>query len=519
MAAKKNPQKLAQLDRYLYGNIWAHFALILILGLAGAIRLWHIEQSPIPLALDPLYHMADSAALLEEGRVTPWSGFDLTHEPSSNPRLLSIFAAGFALIGIDLMTFYRYGGLILSLAIGVAFYFLLRQRFRAWVAVAGTSVLLFAPYVTHRTILTLPENLHLVFFLFVLLLLTRFHDARLARNRWWLGVGLIALLGLDLATHQTAFLTVSVIALYLIFRLFQTDRGWLGGGLLMIGAILGLLLSSWIPGTWGFHWPASTLLAQHLGLVVVGGGVIGLLSLGGALIGEHRRDWPLVGAILIPLVGLWLFYRGQAEFIGGIEAERVYLYAALLVALGVTVVMEIIARHVRLSWVTVPLYLAFLSFTLLPRWSAPWPQVFHADEILAIERLATLTDETSLSYSQPILSWLIRSVGHRQTLGNGFRQTPVNLRDSSIQELQTDAQSRGVSDATIVFSRYQNDPEFLTAYSDGTLRATDFSDWLELPGTASAKFSCLPVLYENNGVVIYDLPVTESLPAACGLAS
>lgn len=505
----------SQLDRYLYGDSWAQILLILILGLAAAIRLWHVEQSPIPLALDPLYHMADSATLIEGGQVTPWSGFDVTQEISSNPRLLSMLGAGAAVLGIDLLSFYRYGGILFTLLIGVILYLFLKRRLGAWSAVLGVSVFVFAPYVTQRTILTLPENLHLVLFVLALLLLAQWIEATRARDRLWLGLGLVAALTLDFLTHQTAALTLTVVALTLIFHLFERDRGWIGGGLLLLSVFFGLLMATTVPGSWGWHWPIGQLIQEYLGWPTFFLGLAGLFGIAVTLLRGRERWWPIIAGVMLPILGLWFLYRGQAEFIGGIEADRVYLYVALLIAFGAAALVEMGFQFIRPQQLMLLLSSAILIWTLIPRWSAPWPQVFHADEIDGVHKLSQLAETDTLTYSQPIMSWLIRGLGQRPTLGNGFRQTSVNLRDSSVADLVSDAELRAVPRATILFSKYQNDPEFPTRLSDGSLMAMDFSDSLELPGIDPTKFTCLPLLYENNGVLIYELPVTTALPETC----
>ena len=99
------------------------------------------------------------------------------------------------------------------------------------------------------------------------------------------------------------------------------------------------------------------------------------------------------------------------------------------------------------------------------------------------------------------MNWLIRGIGNRNVIGD----LKMRLKDDSIAAMRAEAQAYNVSTAFIVYSADQNDPKNPILFSDGSVKAITFDDTAQSRGIDPKKFDCLPLIWKNDSVSIFQL--------------
>ncbi len=485
------------------------FALLLLFGLG--LRLWHINHSSLPFSFDPFYHMATSAAITENGEVSPNVAYNAARAHNTYPPLLPIIGSLAQKSGIDLITFYRYFSLLVTGLIAILLLIFLRNFFPPWPAALGAISYLSLPYVFTRTILTLPENLSVVFILLVLILLALYNNQKSFRGRAIVALSIAAVILLDYYTHYTYLLAILFVAIYMILKSIERKR-WLTLLMMLVGGgIAGIFLWKRIPGSVHFEWPQMWSISKNFGEIGFWVGDLGLIA--AFIIGLRKQPQKLVllFTVIAPLILGWLMFRGRGQGLGYLEPERWLIFASIAIAIGIAAIFYVI---LSIKWQPVSFILALVVATAVfwPRWSDPWPQIYNAAEYNAAIYIKDNMPKDALYFSQPVLEWLIRGVSNRYVI-MGYNKPFDNLGTISFAELTNTTRKYNRQQAYIVFSDNPNNPENITLMSDGSEKKFDLSGELETPDIDKTKFNCLEQVWTNNTVTIYKIPTSDELPA------
>ncbi|MBI4175085.1 hypothetical protein HY523_00535 [Candidatus Berkelbacteria bacterium] len=480
---------------------------VLLLGWTIALRISHIATSPSPFSLDPYFHMADSARILETGSIGRTTPYDLEESISGSDHLLPLLGAGATAVGIDPIAFYRYTILAIVLGIGWLWYLILRQFFSGWAAALGAGAYLSFPYLSHRTILTLPENLNLLFLLGLMLLLSRWQQGWQGQQVPIRLTIILILLGLSFFTHPTVFVGLLLLISIGVCTLLKMQR-WLlaliavgiGGGVVWLDHLA-------IPGRWAWQLPTWTVIEANFTWPLF---LVGILGCCGLVVAASQRKlphWPILLGTIGPILGIWLVYRGVP---GVIEPERWLIFVGWPLVFGLSWIVDqtLELRGRGRSLIASVLIAGIVILLLAARPLRPWPQAFTPREIEAAYTLQTTFPQNALYVSQPIMEWLIRGIGQRWVIWDGYRGTAL-LRDRTLTELGELGRTHGVATVFLVFSRAKNDPEARTLFSDGSLRPAAFNGQFLTQGIDEEKFACLPKPFDNGVVAIYELATTE----------
>lgn len=484
------------------------FALLLIFGLS--VRLWHINHSSLPFSFDPFFHMATSAAITENGEVAPNIAYNAARVRNTYPSLLPILGSLAQNSGVDLVTFYRYFSLLITGLIAILLLIFLRNFFPPWPSALGAIGYISLPYVFSRTILTLPENLSVVFILLTLVLLALYNNQKSFRGRALVALSIAAVILLDYYTHYTYLLGILFVVIYMVLKSIERKR-WLTLIMMLVsGAIAGIIMWKKIPGAVHFEWPAMWSISKNFGEVGFWVGDLGLIAAFVICLRKQPQKLVLLFTVIAPLILGWLMFRGRGQGLGYLEPERWLIFASIAIAIGIAAIFYIV---LSIKWQPVAFLLTLIIATAIfwPRWSDPWPQIYNTAEYNAAIYIKDNMSKDALYFSQPVLEWLLRGVSNRYVV-MGYNKPFDNLGKVSFAELINTTRQYNRKEAYIVFSDNPNNPDNITLMSDGSEKKFDLSGELETSGIDKTRFGCLEQVWTNETVTIYKVPTKDELP-------
>ncbi|MGI6370976.1 MAG: hypothetical protein ACOX0G_00745 [Patescibacteria group bacterium] len=478
--------------------------LIILILFSLGVRYWHIRKGILPFSLDPFYHMASSSYMVENKTFT-----NNTYNVLGNadyPPLLPLIGASAGLMGFDLIAFYKYFALAIAAVLGILMYLFLRYFFSPWPAVIGSIGYLSIPYVMHRTILTLPENLSLVFILAVILLLAHLNEQAKIAKTLLISASIIIVIIVNYFCHFTYLISIAITILNIFFLLLYKKK-WIYALIVGICAlIVGYFVKPLIIGNFSFALPELDVINKHFGYFPFLIGTIGLI--GTIIFFSKTKKKVLLYSLLFVFVGGWFFYQGSGQGLFRLEKERWLILVGIALAIGFAGMAQIFHNYVKNIWVKILFYFFISIFLFWPRWSSAWPQIYNTSEYEAALYVKEHLPRNALYFSQPILEWLITGVGNRYVIwGSGQAHDDLATVDFSL--LAKLALSFNKNSAYIVFSENPNNPENETLMSDGSKEPLDLSGILETPGIKKERFSCLPMEWSNSVVTIYSVPLSD----------
>jgi|GEM_PF-1830592 len=484
------------------------FTLLLMFGLG--IRLWHIGHSALPFSFDPYYHMATSASIIETKQVSNKLAYDAGKAGTAYPPLLSITGAIASESGFNIISFYRYGTIVITTLIALLLLIFLRNFFPPWPSVLGAISYISLPYVFSRTILTLPENLSVMFVLLVLVLLALYNRQKSTRGRALAAIGILLAITLDYYTHYTYLLSILFVVVYMLLKSIER-RKWISLIIMLATcAVAGYFIWKRISGTIHFEWPAMWSINKNFGEIGFWVGDLGLIA--AFIIGLRKQPEKLVllFTVVIPLIAGWVLFRGSGQGLGSLEPERWLIFASIAIAIGISATFYIV---LSIKWQSVSIVLTLiLAITILwPRWSNAWPAIYNPAEYEAAIYIKDNISQDALYFSQPVLEWLLRGVSNRYVIV-GHNKPFDSLGATSFSNLSIAVKKYGYSQGYVVFSDNPNNPDNITLMSDGSEKKLDLSGELETPNIDKSRFECLEQVWTNETVTIYKVPTADELP-------
>ncbi len=467
-----------------------------------------------PPALDPYLFASQSAALMqgkwEFGKLA-WSVFPVNF---SYPPLLIFLGTIIALISNqEVLTVYTWLGPVLGAMLIPATYIVFQKPFGKVPAAVSAIAMGFSSIILNRTLLTLPENIGFLFLIGFLGLFVR-DDAEKSRRFWRLTLVFFVL---GLLTHITVVYIPLILATYFIVKpakiieFFRNINPKITiTGLIIVGLIL---ISPMLPfsayllrlfkqfytfiasSNFGFSGiSASQIVHYSQNIFIVLGALGGLAAL------KNIKNLMAQKLILIAVIlgGGVLFFQGHAGGFNQITPDRFYPFLAIALAILSGYLAFAIGKIFK--WFP---YVLLISLTLLlPFYSyRGWDYTFTKEEFNASLWINKNTPTNSVIISSAIVGWLIPPAAERDIFWRDPFGTP--LVSMSPEEIKmTIAPKTGSRPVYIFISKNKLDNCFVGIKTDGYF--TQCHDRF-VPKIDLDNFSSLKIVFQNNGVIIYEL--------------
>lgn len=500
----KNERKIERKFTFLP---YIFFVLVLFFGLG--MRLWHINHSPLPFSFDPFYHMATSASIVKTGKVSSDIAYSAAKIKNTYPPLLPILGALVEKSGISLIEFYRFGTIFITALIAILLFIFIRSFFPPWPAALGALSYISLPYVFSRTILTLPENLSVMFVLLVLVLLALYNRQKSARGRAFVALAILVTVILDYYTHYTYLLAILFVVVYMFLKAIERKK-WISGLImLVVSSIAGIVIWKKISSSVHLECPTIWSISKNFGEIGFWVGDLGLIAAFVMGLRKQPQKLVLLFTVVIPLIAGWLLFRGQGKGLGYLEPERWLIFASIAIAIGIAATFYVILS-IKWQWMAIGLTAILAIAILWPRWSDPWPQIYNTAEYDTAIYIKNNMPADTLYFSQPIWEWMLRGVSNRYVI-LGYDKPFDNLGKVNLTTLINTPSKYNRETAYIVFSDNPNNPDNITLLSDGNEKKIDLAGDLETPDIDKGRFNCFEQIWTNNTVTIYKVPNISEL--------
>jgi hypothetical protein len=491
------PEKESKTNNFK--KLFVIFVLLFSFGLSFGMKYVQISKRPDLLSLDPMYFAADTKAYLDGGNINR-IGYAYPVQGEGYPKGIIYLTAGihkFFNIPVDMV--YQWWGPIITSLFGIFLFLATYRTFGVIASLVGAWLYQFSPYILTRGMLTVPENLAVLIFIFIIYSLL---------NRKWL-LALLGFLVMALVHNSVFYFVPSLILILILIDLPKRYKTIIG--ILLIALIL--VISKFIPllstgeglshqlfsSDIYFLWPKFKDISKDLNQVLIITGAVGFLWVGFKYIfgpKPLKTQTSIILSLGLPFLFLLFFFHGQSKIsFGPILPERFLIYTALMAALSTAFLFKEIFSFLKRGYLKcIILIITIVAiFIYQPRKIAPWFWVFSPGEAQAASWLQN-TPKDSYVISQYLLTWLTRSEGQRMTISSPLDQPIDQLRNIVPNG----------HNAYIFISRDKEKVQYQADFSDGTKTQVGYTDALLQP-VDEKLYKELPKVFENNFVAIYRL--------------